>query len=120
MDSYFRVHIRTEEKITLKAGRDGGLQLLEVHGIVTLRVSEEAFGKIRVQTENNDTKGIQMQTNPNIDKDLFKTRQQIGLKNSSKQFPLNQDVGVLKWRFQTVDDSHIPLSSKYSLILYHS
>ncbi|KAG1686927.1 Coatomer subunit delta [Nymphon striatum] len=104
------VSIRTEEKITLKAGRDGGLQLLEVHGIVMLRVSEESFGKIRIQTENNDTRGIQMQTHPNIDKDLFKMRNQVGLKNPSKPFPLNQDVGVLKWRFQTADDSHMPLS----------
>jgi hypothetical protein len=29
---------------------------------------------------------------------------------TSKPFPTNTDVGVLKWRFQTTDDSQIPLS----------
>ena len=45
-------------------------------------------------------KGIQLQTHPNIDKELLKVKNQIGLKNPAKPFPLNTDVGVLKWRFQ--------------------
>jgi hypothetical protein len=48
-----------------------------------------------------------------VDKDLFRSRSQIGLRNPAKPFPLDTDVGVLKWRFQTQDESCIPLSSKY-------
>jgi hypothetical protein len=48
-----------------------------------------------------------------VDKELFKAKSQIGLKNPAKPFPLHTDVGVLKWRFQTQDESCIPLSSKY-------
>merc|ERR1719365_47797 len=55
-------------------------------------------------------KSIQLQTHPNIDKDLFRTRCVIGLKNPAKPFPLNTGVGVLKWRLQTTDESCIPLS----------
>lgn len=48
-----------------------------------------------------------------MDKELFKSKSQVGLKNPAKPFPLRSDVGVLKWRFQTQDESCIPLSSKY-------
>lgn len=104
------VHLRLEERLLLRVGRDGGLQSMELHGLVTLRISDEKWGRIRVQLENNDTRGIQLQTHPNVDKELFKSKSQVGLKNPSKPFPLHTDVGVLKWRFQSQDESCIPLS----------
>ena len=53
--------MRLEEKITVTAGRDGGLQNLEVHGIVTLRISDDNCSKIKIEVANNDRKGIQLQ-----------------------------------------------------------
>ena len=47
--------------MTLTAGREGGLQNLEVHGIVTLKISNDKFGRIKVAVHNGDTKGIQLQ-----------------------------------------------------------
>jgi len=64
--------------------------------------------------ENRDSRGIQIQTHPNVDKELFRTKQHIALKNATKPFPLNTDVGVLKWRFQTQDENMIPLNSNAS------
>lgn len=104
------IHVRIEEKLSLVMKRDGGIQNLEVHGMVALKIAEEKFGRVKVQMDNRDDKGIQIQTHPNIDKELFKSRQQIAMKNSSKSFPVNTDVGVLKWRFQTQDETFIPLS----------
>ncbi|XP_060702832.1 coatomer subunit delta isoform X2 [Chiloscyllium punctatum] len=104
------VHLKIEEKISLTCGRDGGLQNMEVHGMIMLRVSDEKQGRIRLQIENDDKKGVQLQTHPNVDKKLFTTESLIGLKNPEKSFPLNNDVGVLKWRLQTNDDAFIPLA----------
>ncbi|XP_062894628.1 coatomer subunit delta-like isoform X2 [Mobula hypostoma] len=104
------VHLKIEEKISLVCGRDGGLQNMEVHGMIMLRVTDEKQGRIRLQVENDDKKGIQLQTHPNVDKKLFTTESLIGLKNPEKSFPLNNDVGVLKWRLQTTDDAFIPLA----------
>ncbi|KAK2153629.1 hypothetical protein LSH36_291g07023 [Paralvinella palmiformis] len=104
------VHIRLEEKITLVGNRDGGLQNLEVHGLVTLKITDEKLGRIKLAIDNTDDKGIQLQTHPNVDKKLFLTSGLIALKNPTKPFPMNQDIGVLKWRFQTHDDSFMPLS----------
>lgn len=80
-------------------------------GLVTLHISDEKWGRIRVQLENRDSRGIQLQTHPNVDKELFRTRGQIGLKIPTKPFPLNTDVGVLKWRLQAQDETALPISS---------
>lgn len=108
----FSVHLRIEDKMNLRIGREGGLQLFELFGLLTLKVADEKYGKIKIQLENNVNKNIQLQTHPNVDKELFKTANQIGLKNSTKPFPINTDVGVLKWRYQTQDETAIPLTSE--------
>lgn len=104
------VHLRVEEKITLTCGRDGGLQNMEVIGMITLRVTDDKNGRIRLHVNNNDKRGVQLQTHPNVDKKLFTSESVIGLKNPDKSFPLKSDVGVLKWRLQTTDESFIPLT----------
>jgi len=92
------------------AGRDGGLQNMEVLGVVMLRIADPNFGCIRIAVDNRDDRSLQFQTHPNVDKQLFNQRSMLGLKQEGKSFPLNQDVGVLKWRLQTTDESMIPLS----------
>lgn len=104
------VHLRIEEKISLTCGRDGGLQNMEVIGMITLRITDEKYGRIRLYINNNDKKGVQLQTHPNVDKKLFTSDNLIGLKNPDKSFPLSSDVGVLKWRLQTTDEALIPLT----------
>lgn len=159
------VHLRVEEKISLTCGRDGGLQNMEVLGMITLKVTDEKNGRISILVNNNDKKGAQLQvcetqlgmyfkrqvvdsllfleknialwpqifknlsswpcdsycglfilqTHPHVDKKLFTTESLIGLKNQEKSFPLNTDLGVLKWRLQSTEESLIPLTSEFSL-----
>ena len=104
------VHVAVEEKVILTAGRDGGLQNMEILGLMTLRIADEACGRVKLQLQSTQNKNIQLQTHPNIDKDLFRSKNVIGLKNPAKPFPLNTGVGVLKWRFQTTEESEMPLS----------
>ena len=56
--------------------------------------------------------GCHMQTHPNVDKALWNSEGQLGLKQPNKPFPLKQEVGVLKWRMQTTDESLMPLSGE--------
>lgn len=98
--------------MSLRIGREGGLQSFELFGLLTLKIADEKYGKIKIQLDNNANKSIQLQTHPNVDKELFKSSGQIGLKNPTKPFPINTDVGVLKWRYQTQEESAIPLTSK--------
>lgn len=55
------VHIRVEEKISLTAGRDGGLENFEIHGMATIRISEDKNSKVKVHIANRDNKSIQLQ-----------------------------------------------------------
>lgn len=104
------VHLKMEDKLVIRMGRDGGLQSFELSGLLTLRISDETFGRIKIQVDNKDARGIQLQTHPNVDKELFRSRHMIGLKNPAKPFPMNTDVGVLKWRFTTSDETAVPLT----------
>lgn len=58
---FLSVHLRVEEKISLICGRDGGLQNMEVLGMVTLRVTDDKHGRIHLVINNNDNKGVQLQ-----------------------------------------------------------
>ncbi|OQR68915.1 coatomer subunit delta-like [Tropilaelaps mercedesae] len=107
------VHLTCEEKIACQLLREGGLQSLEVHGMLTLRISDESCALVRIQMENKDTRQFQFNQHPNIDKDLFRNSGIIGLKAQGKPFPVNADVGVLKWRLQSTDESLIPLAVSF-------
>jgi len=104
------VQVTIEEKVLLTASRDGGLQSMEILGLMTLRVSDDSYGKVRLELQNTANKSIQLQTHPNIDKELFRSSCVIGLKNPAKPFPLNTGVGVLKWRLTTTEEGDIPIN----------
>jgi len=104
------IHIKIEEKVMLTAGRHGGLQNMEVRGIVLLRITDPNMSKITIPYTNNDSKGFQMQTHPNVDKKQFNSNSVIGLKSGGKGFPVNNEIGVVKWRLQTKDEDMIPLT----------
>lgn len=69
--------MRLEEKMAIRMGRDGGVQLFELLGLITLHIGNEKWGRIRVQLENQDVRGVQLQTHPNVDKELFKMKSQV-------------------------------------------
>ncbi|XP_063835343.1 coatomer subunit delta [Ostrinia nubilalis] len=105
------VHLRFEERLNLVAGRDGDIQNFELSGLLTLRITDEQYGRIRVHVDNRDSRSLQLQTHPNVDKEAFRSQGIIGLKQSQRPFPLHSDVGVLKWRLAgSGDDKLAPLA----------
>lgn len=60
------VHLRLEDRLNIRIGRDGGLQSFELSGLLTLRISNESYGRIKVQMANNDIRGIQLQVCENV------------------------------------------------------
>ena len=104
--------MKLSEKITVVAGRDGGVDNMEVTGMMQLRISDQQYGRIQVYVEKDLEKNIQLQTHPNVDKNLFSSESIIAMKQEGKSFPLNNDIGVLKWRFQTTSEDMLPLKSE--------
>ena len=53
--------MKQEEKLSVRCGRDGGVESLEVHGMIMLRVKSEEYGRIVVITTNKESRNIQLQ-----------------------------------------------------------
>ncbi|KAF9152378.1 Coatomer subunit delta [Linnemannia schmuckeri] len=104
------VHVQIEEKITMVANRDGGLESMEVKGDLMLRVSDPSRAKISLALRHLEDPNIQFKTHPNVNKVLFNSEKTIAFRDSSKEFPLNTPTGVLRWRYLSKDESSIPLS----------
>lgn len=65
------------------------------------------------QVETNPA--VVFKTHPNINKELFSNENILGLKDSSRAFPINQPgdgVSLLRWRMQSGDESLVPISSE--------
>ncbi len=50
-----------QEKIIVTAGRDGGLQNMEVLGTLQLKVSDPQYGRILIAIDNQDDRSLQFQ-----------------------------------------------------------
>ncbi|KRY76088.1 Coatomer subunit delta [Trichinella pseudospiralis] len=90
------VHVKCEEKLSVAIKRDGGMENLDVHGQLSLYIKNEDFSRIM--------------THPNLDKKAFASKSLLMLKNVGKPFPVNTEVSVLKWRFQSQDEAYLPFS----------
>ncbi|VDD94412.1 unnamed protein product [Enterobius vermicularis] len=104
------VHVKAEEKISAVISRDGGLESCEVLGNVALSIAEKQFSTVMVQMANNDKRGAQLQVHPNLDKKEWQQKQLLKLKSAQKPFPVNQDVGVLKWRLLVSNEEDLPIT----------
>lgn len=92
--------ITLNEKFNAQLQRDGSILSTEVKGDLQLRINNEELShcKIILKT-SSDQKEIQYKTHPNVDRNLFQLQQIIGLKDSTKSFPSNDNsLGVLRWR----------------------
>ena len=91
------IHITVAEKISAKLSRDGSLKSFEVTGDLQLRISDSTLTKVKLDLEA-DVNSAQFRTHPNVDKPLFTKSKAIQLKDPSRGFPVNQSVGVLRWK----------------------
>lgn len=92
------VHIRIAEAISATLSREGAPKSFEVKGDLQLRITDPSFTKLKLALLANPTQGAQFRTHPNVDKAVFTNSSTIQLKDTSKRFPSNSDIGVLRWR----------------------
>ncbi|EYC21356.1 hypothetical protein Y032_0019g3770 [Ancylostoma ceylanicum] len=104
------VHVRTEEKMVATVSRDGGLQGAEILGVVSLSVSAPEYNTVAIQMHNKASSGAQLQVHPNLDKKEWQTSSMLKLKSAGKPFPVNNDVGVLKWKMVLTEEEQLPIT----------
>lgn len=107
-----KVHLKSLEKISAVVKRDGVLENAEIFGSITLNLTDPEFNTVAIQVNNNDKTGAHLQVHPNLDKKAWQSESALRLKSAQKPFPVNVDVGILKWRLQLKDEDSLPLSCK--------
>ncbi|KAJ5872677.1 Clathrin adaptor mu subunit C-terminal [Penicillium soppii] len=102
------IQLTIAETISATLTREGALKSFEVKGDLQLRISDPSFTKLRLDCQAVPTHGAQFRTHPNVDKALFTNSSTIQLKDTTKRFPANNSIGVLRWRVaSSVDNADI-------------
>ncbi|KAI1638877.1 hypothetical protein F4809DRAFT_222882 [Biscogniauxia mediterranea] len=106
------IHVTVNEAISAKISREGALNSLTVTGDLSLRISDPSLTKVKLNLAANATHGAQFRTHPNVDRGLFTSSKAIQMSNVARGFPVNNAVGVLRWRAtpKTDDTSALPIS----------
>lgn len=106
------IHVTVNEAITAKLSREGALNSLSVSGDLSLRISDPSLTKVKLNLAANASHGAQFRTHPNVDRGLFTSSKVIQMSNAARGFPVNNSVGVLRWRAtpKTEDTSALPIS----------
>ena len=92
------VHVTVAEAISAKLSREGAIESFEVKGDLQLRISDASLTQIKLNIALGDTKGAQMNTHPKVDKTQFKNNNVVQLADTSKGFPANNSIQVMRWR----------------------
>jgi coatomer subunit delta len=91
--------ISINETFTAKLSREGAIKAMEARGDLQLRITDAALTKLALSVKAVEGPlKAQFRTHPNVDKQLFTSQKLIQLKDTSKRFPVNNSIGVLRWR----------------------
>ena len=106
------IHVTINESISAKLSREGSVNSLAVSGDLSLRISDPSLTKVKLSLTANASHGAQFRTHPNVDRGLFTSSKAIQMSNVARGFPVNNSVGVLRWRATPkIDDtSALPIS----------
>lgn len=98
------VHIATVETISARLDREGALKSFEVKGDMQLKITDPSFTQIKLDLATGDTRGAQLMTHPKVDKAVFRNDKVIQLTDTTKGFPSNMGIGVMKWKLSPRPD----------------
>lgn len=106
------IHVAVSEAISAKLSREGVVNSISISGDLTLRISDPSLTKVKLNLSAVQSHGAQFRTHPNVDRNLFNGSKTIQMSNTARGFPVNNAVGVLRWRASPkVDDtSACPIS----------
>lgn len=98
------VHVTVAEAISAKLSREGAIEAFDVKGDLQLKISDPSLTQIKLQLTLGDIRGAQLNAHPKVDKAQFKNSSTIQLMDSSKGFPTNNGIQVMRWRLTAKPD----------------
>ncbi|KAG5519805.1 hypothetical protein PMAC_000078 [Pneumocystis sp. 'macacae'] len=107
------IQIKIYEDIYITKTRDNIIQSLEIKGDLHLRVLQQSVAFFRLFLYDNENKEIQYKTHPNVNKTLFLSDKIIAHRDSTKPFPVNNSLSVLKWRVKKNKEINLPFNVNF-------
>ena len=98
------IHVTVAEAISARLSREGALEAFEVKGDLQLRISDPSLTQLRMNLQVGDTHGAQLNAHPKVDKNVFKNKNVIQLQDTTKGFPANNSIQVMRWRLAAKPD----------------
>ncbi|KAK5131455.1 hypothetical protein LTR08_000919 [Meristemomyces frigidus] len=92
------IQITIGEAISATFSREGTLESFGVTGNLQLRISDPSLTQLKLGLTVGDTHGAQLNFPPKVDKALFKSNSIIQLTDTTKGFPANNSIQVMRWR----------------------
>ena len=97
------------EKVSARMTRDGMVDSFEVKGSLTLTARDDESAKCSVQLKVDNAGDFVFNTHPKVNKPLYDKSMLLQLKDSSKGFPSERPVGILRWSYASNSDDLVPL-----------
>ena len=98
------IHVTVAEAIIARLSREGAIEAFEVKGDLQLRITDSSLTQIKLDLAVGDTKGAQLNAHPKVDKAEFKNNNTIQLTDTTKGFPANNSIQVMRWRLSAKPD----------------
>ena len=98
------VQVTIAEAISAKLSREGAIESFEVKGDLQLRITDPSLTQVKLNLNVGDTKGAQLNAHPKVDKAVFKNNNAVQLQDTSKGFPANNSIQVVRWRLNAKPD----------------
>lgn len=98
------IHVTVAEAISARLSREGAIETFEVKGDLQLRISDSSLTQVKLNLTLGDIKGAQLNAHPKVDKAQFKNSNTIQLSDTSKGFPANNSIQVMRWRLTAKPD----------------
>ncbi|KAK6429222.1 coatomer subunit delta [Oleoguttula sp. CCFEE 5521] len=98
------IQITIAETLSAKFSREGALESFEVKGDLQLRISDPSLTQVKLSLSVGDTKNAQLNAHPKVDKAVFKSENAVQLTDTSKGFPANNSIQVVRWRLSAKPD----------------
>lgn len=101
------IMLAISEKVSAKINKSGMIENFEIKGSLTLTTTAEApMCAVQLVIKENEESFI-FNTHPKINKALYESSGALQLKDTTKTFPPQRPVGILKWNYSSMNDSSV-------------
>ncbi|QIW96526.1 hypothetical protein AMS68_002044 [Peltaster fructicola] len=98
------IQVTLAESITARLSREGAVEAFEIKGDLQLRITDPSLTQVKLNLNVGDTRGAQLNAHPKVDKTAFKNNNAVQLTDTSKGFPANNSIQVVRWRLNAKPD----------------